>query len=60
VNEKRATTTTTKLLCATAAVLPGLVILSADTTASAQTYEMTTPFSPGVAVSDKIDLFADA
>jgi hypothetical protein len=37
-----------------------LVILSADTTASAQTYEMTTPFSPGVAVSDKIDLFADA
>ena len=45
---------TTRLLCATAAmVLMGLGTASADT--AAQTYKMTTPFAPGVAVPDKID-----
>jgi hypothetical protein len=41
-------------------LLPGFIIVSAETRASAHTYEMTTPFSPAVAVPDKIDLSADA
>ena len=39
-----------RLLCATAAV-----VLIGLGTASAQTYKMTTPFAPGVAVPDKIE-----
>ncbi|MFI0842365.1 DUF1254 domain-containing protein [Mesorhizobium sp. IMUNJ 23232] len=43
---------TTRLLCASAAmVLISLGAASADT----QTYKMTTPFAPGVAVPDKIE-----
>jgi hypothetical protein len=43
----------TRLLCATAAVvLMGLGTASAQT---AQTYKMTTPFAPGVAVPDEIE-----
>jgi hypothetical protein len=42
----------TRLLCATAAVvLMGLGAASAET----QTYKMTTPFAPGVAVSDEVE-----
>ncbi|SEI20512.1 Uncharacterized conserved protein [Rhizobium tibeticum] len=50
-------TRTTRLLFATAAVvLMGMGTASADTaTASAQTYKMTTPIAPGVAVPDKIE-----
>ena len=41
---------TARLLCATVAV-----VLTGLGAASAQTYKMTTPFSSGVAVPDKID-----
>ena len=46
---------TTRLLCATAAVVLMGLSTAADTTASAQTYKMTTPFAPGVAVPDTIE-----
>jgi hypothetical protein len=49
-DEERPVMGTTRLLCATVAVV--LMGLGA---ASAQTYKMTTPFSPGVAVPDKIE-----
>ena len=50
VDEEKTMMRTTRLLCATVAVV--LIGLGA---ASAQTYKMTTPIAPGVATPDKVD-----
>ena len=50
VDEEKTMIRTTRLLCATVAV--ALMGLGA---ASAQTYKMTTPIAPGVAVPDKVE-----